>query len=117
MLKGAAIADNGYVDVDKIGQHDDALICRTNKTNCCRYSPNRAGHWYFPNGTRINDNTTNKNAGYTDYFYRNRGNRVVRLNSFNNPLERGKFGCKVPDDTTKIQTVYVNIGTSKFIVL
>ena len=34
-LKGAPIANNSYVDVDDIDEGDYALLCHTNKTNCC----------------------------------------------------------------------------------
>ena len=115
MLKGASIANDGYVDPDQIGRNDDALICRTNKTNCCRDM--RGGEWYFPNRTQIDIQGNNEKAKRTDFFYRNRESRVVRLNTINNPPERGQFYCVVPDANDRNQTVYVNIGMSKSLLL
>ena len=43
-------------------------------------------------------------------FYRNRGQRVVRLNRIGNTSKRGRFHCEVPDSNNIIQTFYVIIG-------
>ena len=108
-LKGAAIANDGYVDVNDIGEYDDALHCHTNKTDCCVYS--RAGEWFFPNGSRVQ---TKGEAHYyyssRDYYYRNRGHRIVRLNRFNDPSEKGHFHCEVPNASDELQITYVNIS-------
>ena len=40
---GMAIMNDGFVNVDNIDEDDSALLCQTNKTNCCkisRYVPN-----------------------------------------------------------------------------
>ena len=109
-LKGAAIANNSYVDVDDIGNNDeDALLCHTNKTACCRFS-NAAGNWYFPNDGRVETTIDNMRLNLTSHFSRNRGTRLVRLLRFGAPTERGRFYCQVPDANDEIQTIYVNIG-------
>ena len=96
------------MDVDAIGEGDDAaLLCHTDKPDCCG-KPNKAGEWYFPNGTLVGVKT------FTREFYRNRGMQVVRLNhrqgrSF---TERGLFRCEIPDSSNMTQTVYVHIGIS-----
>ena len=43
------------MDVDDIGENDTALLCHTNKTDCCRgpLDHNKAGEWYYPNGTEV----------------------------------------------------------------
>lgn len=110
MLKGAVITNNGYVAVDQIGRGDEALMCLTDKPDCCNERPNRAGEWYFPDKTVVNIKGNRGNDA--NYFFRTRGNRTVFLNSVNSPSERGRFYCKVPDANGTIQTVYVNIGTS-----
>ena len=106
-LRGVSIANNSYVDIDYIGEHHDALLCHTNKTDCCVYKYARAGEWYFPNGTKVNI------LGYNppeNYFYRNRGQSVVRLNGRGSPSQRGRFRCEVPDANNNKQNVFINIG-------
>ena len=111
-LKGDYLANNSYVDVDDIGEQESALICHTNKTDCCRSDPIRAGEWYFPNGSRVQDGHWNQQfSGVNEYFYRNRGEKIVRLNRYgNSPLERGHFYCELPDANEIDKTLHVNIS-------
>ena len=108
-LNGTAIANNGYVAVDDIGEGDAAaLLCHTDKVDCCTdmMRQTRAGEWYFPNGTRVGTF-----GGFQDEFYRNRGTQVVRLNRRQGTFtERGLFRCEVPDSDNVTQSVYINIG-------
>ena len=101
------IANNSYVDVNDIGEYDDALLCHTDKPDCCYpYYGLRVGEWYYPNGSRVRIQ-----GGYQDEFYRNRGAQIVRLNRRQGTFTaRGLFRCEVPDINNNIQTVYVNIG-------
>ena len=105
-LKGQSIANNSYVDVDDIGEGDDALLCHTTKIDCCYEHPNRAGEWFFPNGTSV----VNLGSSYGE-FYRNRGPQVVRLNHRKGTFARGLFRCEIPDANYNMQTIYINIGT------
>ena len=106
-LKGVFIANNSYVFVRDIGEGDAAaLLCHTNKTDCCGY-PYRLGEWYYPNGTKVNI------EGFyppESLFYRNRGQSVVRLNHRGSPSPRGRFRCEVPDANNNMQNVFINIG-------
>ena len=109
-LRGAAIANDGYVDVDDIGlDNEHTLLCHTNKTDCCRGS-NIEGDWYFPDRTRVRSYAENYGLGHTSYFFRNRHNSVVRLRRREAPTERGRFYCEVPNASGVNQTIYVNIG-------
>ena len=102
------MANGGYIDVDDIGSSDyDALICRTNRSDCCRQQ--RAGEWYFPNGTRVQNR--GYNYGHISYFYRDRGESVVRLKRISYPSERGNFKCEIPDPFGYNQTLDINIST------
>ena len=106
LLNEAPITNNSYVDVNDIGVNETALLCRTNKSDCCGEVPNRAGHWHFPNGTRVGIQGMSQ-----DEFYRDRGTQVVRLNHRQGTFtERGLFRCEVPDHNNKMQTIYINIG-------
>ena len=110
MLNGLAIANNSYVDVDAIGENETALLCHTDKPDCCG-KPNKAGEWYFPNETRVRI----KGQSQDNEFYRDRGPQVVRLNRHNGSLtERGLFQCEIPDSSNMTQTVYVHIGILSF---
>ena len=108
-LRGARIANNSYVDVEDIGESDNALLCITDKTHCCAppYSHKRAGEWYFPDGYKVTIEGSNPPE---NLFFRNRGQGVVRLNRRGNPSERGLFRCQVPDASNTMQSIYINIG-------
>lgn len=113
-LKGALILNNGYVDIDDIGEYSDALLCHTNKMDCCRTDTDKmttkAGEWYFPDGSPLK--IKKDNSHLTSYFFRDREFQVVRLNRVHSPSEYGKFYCIVPNATGRDQTIYVNIGMS-----
>ena len=97
------IDNDGFVNAGDIGVNNDALLCLTNATDCCSGS-NRMGEWIFPNGTVVGSLTDNGDNVVNDFFARNRGQSVLRLNRYNNPSERGHFRCQLLGDT-----IYVNI--------
>ena len=106
-FNGTKIANGGYIDVDDIGSSEyDALICHTNKSSCCRME--RAGEWYFPNGTILGNKGSN--YGHISYFYRDRGQGVVRLKRISYPSERGNFKCEIPDSYGYRRTLHINIS-------
>ena len=105
-LNGKNITNNSYVDVHDIGINQTALLCNTDKTNCCGEPPNRAGKWYFPSGTEVKTR-----GGFQDEFYRDRGRQVVRLHHrIGTFTERGLFRCEVPDADDIMQSITINIG-------
>ena len=107
-LRGTPIDGDGFVNAGDIGLNDVGLFCHTNATNCCTgaQSPGGVaeGEWKFPNGTLVDSNTINIQAGGINYFFRNRGPSVVRLNRRGSPSERGRFSCELLGDT-----IYINI--------
>ena len=109
-LKGAPIANHSFVDVDDIGEGDAALLCHTNKTDCCMGHRNRAGEWYFSCNQDMKVGILGNPPLASSLFYRNRGLSVVRLNRHGNPSQRGCFRCEVPDANNVNQTIFVNIG-------
>ena len=113
-LKGADIANDGYVNVDDIGVGNDsnALLCHTDKTDCCKSPYMINGNWYFPNGTVVEGLSAIKksNKSTNDTLARNRGNNgVVRLYRLGSPTDRGHFYCVVPNAAGNNQTIYVNL--------
>ena len=97
------ITDIGRYDI--IDHEDAALVCQTNKRPCCATPPNRAGEWYYPNGTRV------PIEGTGSAIYRNRGDEgQVRLNRRNNATyPTGTYTCVVPDANDTIQFVHVTL--------
>ena len=104
-LRGTPINNDGFVDANDTGSDNDvnALLCLTNATDCCG-GDNRTGDWFFSNGSIVGSFTDNGRNVSNDFFSRNRGQSVVRLNRYNNPSERGRFRCELLGDT-----IYVNI--------
>ena len=108
-LNGVTISNDGYVItvlVTAIGEGSGGLLCNT---DCCRVSDGAPqGQWYFPGppGGQV----LIENMGTRDFFYRDRGDGVVRLNRRNNPTERGRFRCEIPDAAGDLMNLYVNIG-------
>ena len=88
--------------LENIGEGDDALLCITNRTTCCRrpYTMGPAlGNWYFPNGTRVSSNDMMWD------LYRTRGQMVVRMYRRRGG-EDGIYRCEIPD---AIQTIYIGV--------
>ena len=105
MLNGQRIAYNSEatVNIRDIGTGENALLCVTDRTSCCSGS-GRTGEWYYPNGRRVNI------QGAGEDFYRNRGDRVLRLNRARNVIvPTGHYRCEVPDATGTTQNIFISI--------
>lgn len=77
----------------------------TNKSDCCR-SPYgaTAGEWYFP------DNMPVGIEGHGGSFYRDRGQRVVRLHRRHNVMmPTGSFCCEIPDANDVSQRICIMV--------
>ena len=100
-----------------IGTDSAALICTTTYTPCCFSVPPPGTHWYFPNGTRINNTNTLP-------YYRTRtdGQRfppgtsliggTVLLHRNPEGTTTGIFRCEIRDATGAFQSIYVGICTA-----
>ena len=62
------------MSIAEVGEGENALICKTNKRDCCAVTDKRFGEFYYPNGVKV------PIKRYGHGFYRNRGYREVRLN-------------------------------------
>ena len=109
-LNGDTVSNDSTVLVTAIGEGSGGLFCNTDRSDCCRASTGVAaqGHWYFPGPS--GDRVLIENMRTGDFFYRDRGTGVVRLNRRNNPTERGRFRCEIPDINGDVVNLYVNIG-------
>ena len=93
--------------LEDIGEGDDALLCITDQTACCRrpYTGefgHAIGNWSFPNGTRVP--STHDHWG----FQRTRGHMVVRMNRMSGG-ENGIYTCEIPDTMNVTQTLYIGV--------
>ena len=107
VLNGTTYQNNSIVTLEDIGERDDALLCITNLTACCRASDTREmvaglGNWYLPNGSRV-PSERNQWA-----FYRTRGRMVVGLHHRGGG-EKGIYRCVIPDAMDVTQTIYIGV--------
>ena len=116
-LNGMRLLNNSLVDIDDIPDEItvgfeaastiNALMCVTDLMECCHAVlqgiPQNVGEWIYPDGSPVIFG-----SGGT-IFRRNRGQSVIRLWRSNNPAERGRFRCELPDAQNVNQIRYVNI--------
>ena len=100
-LRNQEYYSNGVIDLNSIGEGDDALLCTTDLSGCCQTV--RTGEWVYPNGSVVPAGTT----GYS--MYRNRGNRYIRLNRRNDALAEGMFCCRLQDSTRVEQNLCAHL--------
>ena len=100
-LRNITYRNNSIVTLEDIGEGDDALLCVTNQTACCR-SPYTAGNWFFPNGTRV------PSSGDQWDFHRTRGQMVISLNRRRGGVE-GIYRCEIPDAVNVTRTIYIGV--------
>ena len=105
-LRNTTYQNNSIVTLEDIGEGDDALLCITNLTACCRppYTSERdaLGNWFFPNGTRV------PSSGSQWDFHRTRGQMVVLLHRRRGGVE-GIYRCEIPDTFGFTQTLYIGV--------
>ena len=91
---------------DDIGEGDNALLCTTDKVDCCNDFLSRAGEFYFPDGSRVP-----VQGAASSGYYRNRGIQLIRLNRQSNGVHTGQFRCEIPSSIDANSVLYINIGT------
>ena len=107
-LNGVTYPNGSTVMRTDIGEGDNALLCITDDPNCCSFIFNRAGEFYFPDGTLVPNLGGIGSSGY----YRNRDIQLIRLNrQSQNGVITGQFHCEIPLSTNINSILYVNIGT------
>ena len=96
------------VILENIGEGDDALICMTELTACCRppytsgMGKTAVGNWFFPNGTRL------PSSGVQWDFHRMRDLMEVSLHRRRGG-EEGIYRCMIPDTMNVNQTIYIGV--------
>ena len=97
------------MNLEDIGEDDNALVCITDLTTCCRCPCTGEmgldmGNWFFPNGTSIN-----APGESTDWdFYRTRGEMVVIMHRIGCE-EDGIYRCDIPDPMYVTHTIYIGV--------
>ena len=71
--KGRTYANNSNLSLASIGDQD-ALICKTDKEDCCGTPPTQIGEFYYPSGVRV----PIRKLGQA--FYHTRGHQEIYLN-------------------------------------
>ena len=109
-LKGTTYQNNSIVILEDIGEGDNALLCMTNLTACCRPpytggTRKAIGNWYFPNGTRLHSGRVN---GEEWDLYRTRGKMAIHMNRRRGGVE-GIYHCEIPDAMNVTQTIYIGV--------
>ena len=101
-LNGKIYANNSFVNIINIGERDKALLCKTDKVDCCGTVPNQFSEFYYPNGRKVPIN--NKREG----FFRDRREQQIRLNRRPGVVApTGVYRCEIPDSNDVMQKVYI----------
>ena len=105
---GTVYPNNSVISITEIGESDPTgLQCITDRRPCCQTPPNRAGEWYFPDGTIVPAQVS------ATSFYRTRGDDgTVTLNRLNTNvmMPAGLFCCEIPDAVNVIQRACATIS-------
>ena len=86
-----------------------ALVCRTDRTDCCRNDPQagetRQGHWKYPYGDLVGTTATG------DAIYRTRGASTVLLNRRNGATgPTGLYCCEVASVADPNARICINLS-------
>ena len=116
-LKGTTYQNNSLVNLEDIGESDDAaLLCMTDKTACCRppYTGRNTsviGNWFFPDGTTVFNESINSTSNLQLDFYGTRGQMVVLLHRWTGGVT-GIYRCEIPNKMNVTQKLYVRVYTN-----
>ena len=115
-LRSAIFQNNSLVSLEDIGEWDDALLCVTDLTACCRplYTGvigSWLGNWYFPNGTRLRNFYANYTSDTQWDFFRSRGHVIVYMHRRRGGVN-GIYRCEIPDAMNVTQTMYIGVYTA-----
>ena len=110
-LNGTTYQNNSLVTLEDIGEGDDALLCVTDLTVCCRpryTGPGYCGayyffgNWFFPNRTRIGSSSNQWD------IYRTSGWMVKVLHRRRGGVD-GIYHCVIPDKADVNQNIYIGV--------
>ena len=92
---------------EEIGEANEALLCLTNKIDCCTLNESQ-GDWYDPENNLLPNKTTGHDG---NSVYTSKGPSYIRLNKVkgNNNINPGVYHCKIPDSNGTDQRIYIGI--------
>ena len=109
MFETAFIANHSYMDPSLLELSGDTSIqCHSDKSSCCQGNPYR-GHWYFPNGSMVQNLQNSESIYYLGVDQR------VDLRRRSAPLPtsaEGIYCCEVPTFTSESERAYVGLYSS-----
>ena len=108
-LNNVNYTNNSVVNIMDIGTGSTALNCTTTYRPCCFSVPPPGTHWYFPNGSQVENNNALP-------YYRTRTQvsppGTVLLHRNPGATTTGIFCCEIPDASGIFQSLYVGIYTA-----
>ena len=105
-LQNMVYSNNSDILINDIGSgNQESLRCLTDHAQCCR--DGTVGQWFYPNGSAVRLKADNQT------FYMSADSERVRLHRsdyHDASYPTGLFCCELPDATSKIIRICVNIG-------
>ena len=104
-LDGRKYLNNSETSISDVGEGEHALLCKTDKEDCCGTVPNRFGEFYYPSGAQV------PIARLRQTLYRNRGAQLIRLNrrAGSESPTPGKYRCEIPDASGVVQNIFITL--------
>ena len=101
------------MSLEDIGENDNALLCLTDQTVCCRapFVGRVLPNFYFPNGTRVLSYTANSTTGEQWEIYRTRGQHLIYLHRRRGGAT-GIYRCSIPDGAGVYQNITIGLYTA-----
>ena len=110
-LNNVNYTSNSVVTITDIGTGGAALLCTTTYAPCCFSGPPPGTHWYFPDGSQVqNTDTLPYYRRRTDAKSDPPGSAILHRNS--GATTTGVFRCDIPDASGVFQSIYVGIYTA-----
>ena len=116
-LRNTTYQNNSLVNLEDIGEDENALLCVTDLTVCCcppytgEMEPD-IGNWFFPNGTRVPNGDDDITSALLWDFYRTSSHSMILLNRRKGGVN-GIYRCEIPDALGVTQTIYIETTTGK----
>ena len=109
-LNNVQYTNNSVVNITDIGTGSAALNCTTTYFPCCFSLP--PTHWYFPNGSRVQN--TNTLPYYRSRIDASRSPYLGAVLLHRNPgaTTTGILSCDILDASGDLQSIYVGIYTA-----
>ena len=117
-LRNTTYENNSLVNLEDIGEDDDALLCTTDLTACCRppYTGEMGsdlGNWFFPNETRVPNEDVNNTSGLQWDFYRTSSHSMVLMHRKRGGVT-GNYRCRPDVSLTSSFGTLVSFGKNQF---